>query len=141
MIRVPNRPRRQSPRAFRLVLACLAVAAFACTEEPRDDTDQPVVTRGPVTPRTPVRAPAPPPRIEVFYGEGSCAPVFPNGQRGTCINGKPCNGLGFRTATGALECACFETSGGCPAEQRCSTMRRACVGPSDLDRKSPAPAP
>ncbi|MFO0995422.1 MAG: hypothetical protein U1F33_01975 [Alphaproteobacteria bacterium] len=134
-------PRYRWPAPYRAMWVCIALAAFACTAEQKGDVDHPVVASGPVALGPPVHAPAPPPRIEVFYGEGSCAPVFPNGQRGTCINGQPCNGFGFKTASGALECACFETKGGCPAEQRCSTLRRACVGPSDLDRKSPAPAP
>lgn len=79
------------------------------------------------------------PRLEVSYGEGDCAPRFENGMRGTCINGKACNGFGFKDATGNIQCACFEKIGGCEANTACSLQRRACVAQRDIDRISPAP--
>ena len=78
------------------------------------------------------------PKLDISYGEGDCAPQYENGTRGTCINGKPCNGFGFKDADGKIQCACFEKVGCCEVNQGCSLKRRACVAQREIDRISPA---
>jgi len=81
--------------------------------------------------------PLPPARFE--YGSGGCEPRFANGTTGTCINGKPCNGFGFRNDKGELVCACFEVPGGCPDTQACNSRRRMCTPRSQIDlQRTPA---
>jgi hypothetical protein len=82
----------------------------------------------------PIQPPPEPPKVELFYGEGDCAPRFANGRRGTCINNQPCNGFGVKDASGKLECDCFGKRGGCEEGLVCSVRRRACVEPRDDDK-------
>jgi len=76
-------------------------------------------------------APLPPAQFE--YGSGGCEPRFANGTTGTCINGKPCNGFGFRNDKGELVCACFDVAGGCPDAQACNSRRRMCMPRDKID--------
>ena len=59
---------------------------------------------------------------------GDCAPKYANGLSGTCINNKPCRGLGVLAEDGKTAvCACYATAGGCNQEQRCDAIKKACV--------------
>lgn len=110
-----------------ILVGCAPAAPPARTES--------AVSGAPLTPGQPVERVAPLPRVEVEYGEGDCAPRYSNGARGTCINNRPCNGFGFRDASGRLECACFAVKGGCPDGQACSVRSRTCGLPPDADIK------
>lgn len=120
----------------RWALPGLVVVLFVgCATAAPPATTESAVSSAPLTPAQPVERLAPLPRVEVEYGEGDCAPRYANGARGTCINSQPCNGFGFRDASGRLECACFAANGGCPDGQACSVRTRACVSPQDADIK------
>lgn len=98
------------------------------------DNERPVVSSVALPSPEPLPFIAPPPREELFYGEGDCAPRFANGMRGTCINNKPCNGFGVKDEKGALQCECFGVKGGCADGTLCSVTGRACVPPHDAER-------
>jgi len=130
------------------VLALLAVAGLlaACTS-PSEDYQAAAAERAP-PPRpvpagheafrpVPAATPLAPARFE--YGEGDCETRYADGTRGTCINGKACNGFGFRNARGELVCACFERIGGCDETQACSSRRRQCVARGEIDLQRPVP--
>ena len=117
------------------VLLLLALFLCQCTE--RKKSDYPVVSQVPIQPGQRLRQVPILPKLDISYGEGDCAPQYENGTRGTCINGKPCNGFGFKDADGKIQCACFEKIGGCEVNQGCSLQRRACVAQREIDRISP----
>lgn len=119
------------------MLLVLAVFLCQCTQAQKK-SDYPVVSPVAIQPGKPLQQVPLLPRLDISYGEGDCAPRFENGMRGTCINGKPCNGFGFKDADGRIQCACFEKLGGCEANQGCSLQRRACVAQREIDRISPA---
>src|SRR5262249_28511800 len=87
----------------------------------------------PIAKDKPIRGAKPAPPPELFYGEGDCAPRFPNGMHGTCINNEPCNGFGMRSQKGEIECSCFGVRGGCEEGLICSRRYQACVPPQQAD--------
>src|SRR5438128_1369164 len=119
------------------LLWLVAMILFDCSQKRDEAKQNPVVSPVPIQEGKPPAPVAQLPRVEVSNGEGDCAPRFPNGMRGTCIDNKPCNGFGFKAASGRIQCACFDKVGGCPENQICSLLRRACVPISDADRNSP----
>ena len=121
-----------------LGLGLLLIAGCAAGREPTSATS--AVSPVPLAAERPLETVAPLPRVEIFYGEGDCAPRLPHGMRGTCIDNRPCNGFGFRDASGRIECACFATTGGCSEDQVCSLRARACVPAAQGDwKRTPAP--
>jgi len=121
-----------------LSTACLLIFFLAaCSKTPRDTSGNPVVSPVPVKKGEPLARVEQLPRVEVSYGEGDCAPRFANGMRGTCIAGKPCNGFGFKDASGKIQCACFDKVGGCEENTGCSLLRRKCVPMRELERTFP----
>jgi len=117
------------------VIVCFSLAA-SCESRKADSRQDknPVVSSAPLPSPQAIPSVAAVPPEELSYGEGDCAPRFANGMRGTCINGKPCNGFGVKDQTGKIECECFGTKGGCPEGQVCSVIKRACVPPQDAER-------
>lgn len=67
------------------------------------------------------------PNPELLPSQGDCAPRYANGQMGTCINSRPCRGLGMRGATGGAECRCWAKAGGCGERERCDGVMKVCV--------------
>jgi hypothetical protein len=67
------------------------------------------------------------PNLEMVASQGDCAPRYANGHMGTCINARPCRGVGMRAATGATECRCWAKAGGCGEAERCDGLTKACV--------------
>jgi hypothetical protein len=120
--------------ALALLLAGCAARDFQGSEiAPPPAADRPAGAGRPTFVEAPAGRAAP--RIELDYGSGDCAPVLRDGTRGTCIDNRPCNGFGFKDPQGRIVCACYEVSGGCPADSVCSIRRRACVRqPDDLQR-------
>ena len=92
-----------------------------------NDNTHSVVSSVPLPQSTPVPTAPAPQRVELYYGEGDCAPRFANGMRGTCINNQPCNGFGVKDEKGNLQCECFGAKGGCPEGTVCSVTLHACV--------------
>lgn len=127
--------RRSGSTVRRGLLACAAMLCAACAPLPPAGTAGGDVSSVPLAAGPAIQRVAPLPRVEIDYGEGDCGPRFSNGMRGTCINKQPCNGFGFKDAAGKLECACFDTKGGCPDTHVCSLRARACVAPSEADFK------
>jgi hypothetical protein len=66
-------------------------------------------------------------RFDVAVVGGACAPK-PLSRKGitACVNNRPCNGFGLRTAEGAIVCACYQVRDGCPAGNSCDTGTREC---------------
>lgn len=73
------------------------------------------------------------PNPELLPSQGDCAPRYANGQMGTCINSRPCRGLGMRGATGGAECRCWARAGGCGERERCDGMMKVCVPDDKAD--------
>jgi hypothetical protein len=96
-----------------------------------------VISSGPIEAGRPIPEVAQLPRLDISYGEGDCGPRFANGMRGTCINGKPCNGFGFKDTNGNIQCACFDKVGGCEENTGCSLVRRRCVPLREIERSYP----
>lgn len=67
------------------------------------------------------------PNPELLPSLGDCAPRYANGQAGTCINSRPCRGLGMRGPTGGAECRCWAKAGGCGERERCDGVMKVCV--------------
>lgn len=121
---------------FAFFLCALALSGVQCTRSQKAPAN-PVVSSQPVPIGKSFAPVAQLPRVEVSYGEGDCAPRLANGMRGTCINGKACNGFGFRGPNGQIQCACFDTVGGCGANEGCSLVHRRCEPVYRLDRAYP----
>jgi hypothetical protein len=123
---------------YRMSWLLLAVSvAFACGGRRETAGAQQPVSSQSVEVREPLR-PEPPPRPpEIYFGEGDCAPTLAPGLKGTCINGRPCNGFGFRNEKGAWECGCYTTKGGCPDGTACSPRTRSCMKVAEIDIPRP----
>jgi hypothetical protein len=93
-------------------------------KEPADMVAVSPVQPGPGRPLTPARTL---PRLELVPSQGDCAPRYADGQMGTCINSRPCRGLGMRAARGGAECRCWAVAGGCGEAERCDGVAKACV--------------
>jgi hypothetical protein len=119
-----------------LVMTVLAVSCAERREAPAGHEQQPVSPQ-PVEIREPLRAPPPPAPPEIVFGEGDCAPVLGRGLVGTCIDGKPCNGFGFRDDAGVVTCGCYTHAGGCPDGTVCSPRVRGCVRIENADLPRP----
>jgi hypothetical protein len=120
---------------FRLVFIAFVFSLLGgCPSNKRQDQEHPSVASVSPQQGKPIQPPQEPPKVELFYGEGDCAPRFPNGMRGTCINNKPCSGFGVKDASGTLECDCFGVKGGCGEGLVCSARKRACVKPEDDEK-------
>ena len=121
-----------------LTLAAIIFFSMAASCESRKGSDRkdqnPVVSSVPLPSPQAIPSVTAPPPDELSYGEGDCAPRFRNGMRGTCINGKPCNGFGVKDQAGKIDCECFGTKGGCPEGNVCSVTKRGCVPPQDAER-------
>jgi hypothetical protein len=102
-------------------------------EQPKEPAGMKAVS--PVEPqaRQPIEFVAAFPNLELAPSQGDCAPRYANGQTGTCINSRPCRGLGMRTARGAAECRCWAVAGGCSEGERCDGVTKACVPESRAD--------
>jgi len=119
--------------AVALLLAGLLLATSACEMIEQAPPSYAPVSSVPIEPGKPIEPAASAPRVEIYYGEGSCAPRLPNGMLGTCINDKPCNGFGFRDEKGGWQCACFARQGGCGENEACSFRKRSCVPIDEAD--------
>lgn len=125
---------------IRIALATLACcltdgcALFRQSADKQSGEKQAVVSSVPLPSASPYERVQEQPPVELYYGEGDCAPKFANGMRGTCINNKPCNGFGVKDEKGNLECECFGVKGGCGEGMVCSVIKRACVPLFDAER-------
>lgn len=130
--------RIESPTLIGVILIVLAFALQgSCASSNRgsnSNQNYPSVASVSPQPGRPVQPQPEPSMQELFYGEGDCAPRFPNGMRGTCINNKPCSGFGVKDASGNMECDCFGVKGGCTEGKVCSVRQRACVDPKDDEK-------
>ena len=139
MIFLECRTNGSATKPFRVALVVAGlVAAFSlsgCDELFGPPKVHPSVSEAPIVLGEPFSAVIPPGRMEIYYGEGDCAPRYPNGMQGTCINNRPCNGFGFKDDQGQWQCACFATKGGCKAGSICSMRARGCTGANDADFK------
>ena len=113
-----------------LALVCVVVLGMAgCTKQPQSDKEQQVdavAETGPQLEPLPPTAP-PKPRRPPVASQGDCAPRYPAGGRGTCINNQPCRGHGESNPDGKAVCTCFGLDGGCAEGQRCDNERGRCV--------------
>jgi hypothetical protein len=66
-------------------------------------------------------------RMKRVESVGDCAPLYKNGQRGACINDKPCRGFGVVDEAGVVSCTCYGQAGGCGENQRCDDKKVVCV--------------
>jgi hypothetical protein len=71
--------------------------------------------------------PTPKPLRPRVASEGDCAPRYPGGGQGTCINSHPCRGYGERNPDGTAACTCYGLDGGCAEGLRCDNQRLKCV--------------
>ncbi len=126
---------RPSRLALAFVVLLAGFSLGSCEELRGPPVVHPSVSDAPLKVGEPIRPEVPPSRVEIYYGEGDCAPLFPNGMRGTCINNQPCNGFGFKDERGRWQCACFATKGGCEAGSICSMRTRGCTGEGEADFK------
>ncbi len=106
-----------------------AVAATGCSQQPQsgkeNNADAVAQSSPKLEPLPPAAVPKPPrPRVA---SQGDCAPRYPGGSRGTCINNQPCRGFGVLDDNGKAVCTCYGRDGGCSEGQRCDGMRLACV--------------
>ncbi len=115
-------------------IVAVALSASACSPAGQRGKDHPVVSPVQIAPGSPLEPVVQPRPVELYYGEGDCAPTFANGMRGTCINNKPCNGFGVKDEKGEMKCDCFGVRGGCGEDLVCSVIRRTCVALSKAER-------
>ena len=133
-LRFGTRPSvRLTGGALALLFVGLLLTTSGCKKIEQAPPSYAPVSSVPIEPGKPVEAATSAPRVEIYYGEGSCAPQLPNGMFGTCINNTPCNGFGFRDEKGSWQCACFETQGGCGENEACSFRKRSCVRIDEAD--------
>jgi hypothetical protein len=59
--------------------------------------------------------------------KGECGPRYANGERGTCVNNRPCRGFAMTEKSGAIVCRCWAKEGGCGETERCDGVRKECV--------------
>jgi len=142
-------------RVLRVVLGALFVAAVAHTQSgataqaaekqpppsaakppsdaqpPPSDTQPPpsdAASRGTFkSPAVPIR------RLPPVASKGGCEPRYRNGMVGSCINNKPCRGLGVREENGSAQCICYIRRGGCNEDERCSPEEGQCVADDESD--------
>jgi len=116
-------------RSRMLLMLALSAAMGACTPQPQSSKERKLDAVAQSSPQLEPLPPTPPsktPRARVA-SEGDCAPRYPNGARGTCINNQPCRGYGVRNPDGKAVCTCYGRDGGCAEGQRCDGMRLTCV--------------
>ena len=112
-----------------LAAAALCFAFAGCSKEPQPSKEpqvSPVAQTGPqLEPLPPT--PTPKPLRARVASEGDCAPRYPGGGQGTCINNQPCRGYGERNPDGKAVCTCYGLDGGCAEGLRCDNQRLKCV--------------
>jgi hypothetical protein len=120
--------------ALSAAVAALGCVVMACPQpgspeasRPKEPADLTTVSSVEPTPGKPLAHLEPLPNLPLVPSEGDCAPRYANGQMGTCINSKPCRGMGMRTPDGAVECRCWAKIGGCGEGERCDGVFKACV--------------
>jgi len=124
---------------FLLVLAAAVAGLAACTTSEFQAPEIVAATRAadPGRPTsatfTPIEQQRAEPPIQLDYGKGGCETKYANGTTGTCINGRPCNGFGFKDERGETVCACYAARGGCEEGFACSVRKRTCVPRGEVD--------
>lgn len=96
-------------------------------EQPKEPAGMTSVSPVEPKPGQPLQAATAFTRMELVPSQGDCAPRYGNGQMGSCINSKPCRGLGMRSARGGAECRCWAAAGGCSEHERCDGVLKVCV--------------
>ena len=129
------------------MLAAGALAAFAflllgCASRPGRETEK----VNPVSDTPPkveaMERPATVLRNTFVPSKGDCAPRYANGQTGTCIENKPCRGLGMLDEQDKPVCSCFGKTGGCDTGFRCDGLKKRCVAEGEPTRERvPARSP
>lgn len=110
--------------------AALAIGGSCRGKEPSSDERriEPTSSKPVTVERTPVAQDTPMlkqlPRVDTG---GDCAPRYRYGGSGTCVNGRPCRGIGVRDEKGAIVCSCYGDLGGCADGQRCDERKLTCV--------------
>jgi hypothetical protein len=120
--------------AIALLLVALA-AIVGCSQQKQPSGDNKNIDAvAQSSPKLVPLPPTPPPKPSRprVASQGDCAPRYPGGGRGTCINNQPCRGFGVRGEDGNAVCTCYGRDGGCAEGQRCDGMRLACVPEKEL---------
>jgi hypothetical protein len=124
------------PTRCAVALISLLVAVAACTSGGRVAVlkREPALTKEQIAERQATLArgepmrPTASERFDIAVVGGECAPRKSAKRAITaCVDDKPCNGFGLRTAAGAIVCACYEVRDGCPADSYCHQGTRACT--------------
>lgn len=125
--------RRLTARRWTIVVSALTIGLLGvvagCDQPPavRNNKDaqlQPVATTQPKL--KPLQVGRPLINRPHVPSKGDCAPKYPNGLIGSCINDKPCRGFGELLDDGRVLCLCY-ASPECREGYRCDAMVKHCV--------------
>ena len=110
-----------------LLSACATHQVAALDNEP-PATDRQIAQRTALLSRGREMEPGPAERFDVAVIGGTCAPkIGAKFAVTSCVDEKPCNGVGIRLADKSVVCACFAVRGGCDADSFCHLRSRACA--------------
>ena len=110
-----------------VIAACTVPGRVAVLDSEPAASEQQVAERRAQLSRQQGMAPGSAERFDIVVVGGSCAPKPPAKFAVTsCVNDRPCNGHGLRSADGSVACACYEVRGGCEADTFCHLRSRSC---------------